>query len=191
MNYGSYQNRPIDPRHILGLGNRQEKRSPDDPDQGNPQGARGFILWLLLIVLLGVLPAAALIYWGYIVPLTPTCDATPMVPGQICDYTATGYAVAIHHHFTYAQALTYETFRQWVDRVLSLVWVLLTLGFIVPRMRQSAAERDSAMPTPGATPGGGGAAYRRGRMASTLRAIGFVICALGVLALLLVPPEVF
>lgn len=190
------------PRHtnpqvwLSQLGHSQEQhteRSPDDPQQGSSQGVRGFVAWLFVIALAGVLPAAVLIYWGYIAPLTPTCQSVPMVHGQICDLPVVPGSLATPQSYTYAQAVTYEMFRQWVDRVIGPVWALVTLSFIVARVRQRAFERAPDQPpqAPVSSTPSGGTTYRRGRLLGALRTVGIVICALGVLALLFVHPEIF
>jgi hypothetical protein len=170
-----------------------QRRSPNDPDSGNPQGTRGVILWLLLIFLIGVLPAGALIYWGYFVPLMTWCSSHPLIAGELCDFTSG----LVHHHYDYSQAFADELFKQWVERVIGIVWALLTLRYVVVRLRQNAAVESFSADEPGASLGAPPAspdrsgAYVRDRILSTLNTLGMVVCGLGVLALILVPPEIF
>jgi hypothetical protein len=164
-----------------------QRRSPNDPDSGNPQGARGVILWLLLIFLIGVLPAGALIYWGYFTPFVVTCGAQPLYHGQVCDYNL----FDVNYQYTYAQAIINETWRQWIERVIGVVWALLTVRFVAGRLRRNATEQAPAAPEPGSgVPSDASRAYRRGRLVSALTTIGIVLCALGVVALAFIPPGI-
>jgi hypothetical protein len=131
------------------------------------------------VLLLGVLPVAALVYVGYIEPPTVTCNGQIMGPGGVCTY---------RHNYTYAQGLSVVMFAQWVARVVSAVWALLTVGFAIMGVRMQAAENAPGVPTVGpwprqADPG----TARRNRVLSTLTRIGIIICVLGVLVLLYVP----
>jgi hypothetical protein len=169
------------------------RRGRDDSDQSSPEGQRAFALWLLAIFLIGVLPAGALIYWGYFVPLMTWCSSHPLIAGELCDFTSG----LVHHHYDYSQAFADELFKQWVERVIGIVWVLLTLRYVVVRLRQNAAVESFSADEPGASLGAPPAspdrsgAYVRDRILSTLNSLGMVVCGLGVLALILVPPEIF
>jgi hypothetical protein len=156
-----------------------EQRPPDGPKPANPQARRNFLLLLMLTILVGILPAGALIYWGYFAPLTASCNWQQYLPGAICDYSGV--------NFNYS----YEMFRQSVDRVIGPIWVLLTLRFAVRglgmQVVQNAPGRPIANDWSWAQPADQ-ATYVRNRILSALTVAGVVICVLGVMVLLLQAP---
>ena len=171
-----------DTRSAHGVRLGTERRHSDDPKPANPQGRRNFLLLLMLTMLFGVLPAGALIYWGYFAPLTAACNWQRYLPGAICDYSG------VNFNYSSAQLLSYEMFRQSVDRVIGPIWVLLTLRFAVRGLRMQAVENAPGRPVANdwswAQPADH-STYRRNRVLSSLTVAGMIICVAGVLVLLL------
>jgi hypothetical protein len=174
-----------DQRSAPGVHLGTEQRPSDFPKPANPQARRNFLLLLVLTILLGILPAGALIYWGYFAPLTATCNWQMYLPGAICDYSG------VNLNYSSAQLLSYEMFRQSVDRVIGPIWALLTLRFAVRglgmQVVQNAPGRPIANDWSWAQPADQ-ATYVRNRILSALTVAGVVICVLGVMVLLLQAP---
>ncbi|HEX9412279.1 MAG TPA: hypothetical protein VF916_02145 [Ktedonobacterales bacterium] len=153
---------------------------PDKPAPANPQARFHRVLLIFHVLLLGVLPVATLIFLGYFAPPTVTCNGKPMGPGGVCTYHG--------HNYTYAQGLSVIMFDQWVARVVSIVWALVTVRFAILTLRSQAIENARGVLTVGdwPRPADRGTA-RRNRALSTLTTVGIIICVLGVLVLLYIP----
>lgn len=170
-----------DDQSTRGVRTGTAQRPPEEPRPANPQARRNLLLLLALTVLLGAIPAGALIYWGYFASLSDPCYAY-LFPGQICDFTSHGFV-----QYTYAQAVGFEMFQQWVDRVVGVVWALLTVRYALHVLRMQAIENAPGRPPATDNAPGDRGAYLRSRWLSRLSIAGIIICVVGVLILLFNP----
>lgn len=166
-----------------------DQRPPDGPRPANPQARFNFLLLLAVAFLIGVLPAAGLIYSGYFASPGDACGTIFLIPGQVCDYTSlSGTSISS------AQAMSMELWAQWIDRIIGVVWALLTIRYTVRAIRMQAVQNAPGRPIADGSSWlrpGDQATYARDRIISFLSRAGIVICVAGVMLLLLLNPRVF
>lgn len=177
-----------DTRSAQGARLATDQRPPEGPRPANPQARFNFLLLLAVASLIGVLPAAGLLYSGYLASPGDACNTIFLFPGQVCDYTSlSGTSISA------AQALSMEQWAQWIDRLIGVVWALLTIRYTVRAIRMQAVQNAPGRPIANdfswLRPADQ-ATYTRNRIVSFLSRAGIVICVVGVMLLLLLNPRI-